>query len=246
MRPSGKLKHDALVEALVDIRFETPQSIPEELVIGRLADREQWSSWNMRRLPTSEIPSAIRQVEAGLKYQATVELTDPENRAAVKIGANILSIHLLAPYPGWSEFKSRIEEALTDLFKRLPGVRIVRLGLRYVNAFEAERHGIIGVEDLDLQVLLAGEDLGPSINLNFRKDRSENHAIMTKVASVDFVHGKLSKSATVIADIDVFTPREYSESNHSSVMKWIEQAHDFEKDSFFALLTDSQIKELSE
>lgn len=246
MRPSGKLKHDALVEALVDIRFETPQAIPEELVIGRLADREPWPSWNMRRLPTSEIPFAVRQVEQGLKYQATVELREPENRAAVKIGANILSIHLLAPYPGWSEFKSRIEEALTDIFKRLPGVRIVRLGLRYVNAFEAERHGISSIEDLNLQVLLAGEDLGSSINLNFRKDRSNDHAIMTKVASVDFVQGKLSKSATVIADIDVFTPREYSEANQSEVMRWIEQAHDFEKDSFFALLTDSQIKELSE
>lgn len=246
MRPSGKLKEDALIEALIDIRFEVPQDVPEELVIGRLADREPWSSWSMKRLPSSEIPSAIRRVDQNLKYQASVELRDPDNHTAVKIGSNVLSIHRLLPYPGWSEFRPRIEEALSDLFRKIRGVRIVRLGLRYVNAFEAERHGIRSVEDLDLRILLAGEDLGPSINLNFRKDRSDEHAVMTRVASVDFVHGQLPKSATVIADIDVFTPREYSEDDTKRAMAWIEQAHEFEKDSFFALLTDSQTEALSE
>lgn len=246
MRPSGKLKDDALIEALIDIRFEVPQDFPEELVIGRLVDREPWSSWTMRRLPSSEIPSAIRRTDENLRYQASVELRGPGNQTAVKIGSNVLSMHCLVPYPGWNEFRSKIEEALLDLFRKFHGVRISRLGLRYVNAFEAERHGIASVEDLDLRIILSGEDLGPNINLNFRKACSESHAVMTRVASADFVRGQLPKTSTVIADIDVYTPGDYSEDDPNRIMEWVDQAHEFEKDSFFALLTESQIEALSE
>ena len=67
-----KLKHDAIVEALVEIRFDA-STIPEVL-LGRLADHEPWKGFDQRRLPAYEIPAPIRQADANLRYNPWFEL----------------------------------------------------------------------------------------------------------------------------------------------------------------------------
>src|SRR2546426_10312114 len=101
-----KLKNDALVEALLEIRFDTP-TIPEVL-LGRLADHAAWKGFQQRRLPIAEIPAAIRQTDRNLRYSPLFELADPERNRLVRIGEHVLSYNQLRPYVGWTVFSAEL------------------------------------------------------------------------------------------------------------------------------------------
>jgi uncharacterized protein (TIGR04255 family) len=101
-----KLKDDAIVEALVELRFETAD-IPE-LTIGRLADHSLWADFSRSRTPIADLPAALRQSDVNLKYQATLELKELNGLRLVKIGTNVVSLHNISRYIGWKQgFQAR-------------------------------------------------------------------------------------------------------------------------------------------
>src|SRR5688572_6634063 len=91
-----KLKHDAIVEALLEVRFQTT-TIPEVL-FGRLADYAPWKGFTQVRLPAYDLPALMRQADPNLRFQPLFELRDEQNKQAVRLGGRVLSYHKLAPY----------------------------------------------------------------------------------------------------------------------------------------------------
>lgn len=241
-----KLKEDAILEALCELRLQAPPNIPEEVVIGRLIDCGPWKDWQLKRLPNSDIPYAIRQAEEGLRYQPTVELRKDGGDRLVKVGPSSFSYHFVGNYPGWDVVKRELDEAVEALFLRISGLTVKRLGLRYVNGMDSERHRVNSVADLDLSVCVGGETVESSLNLNFARVSSDVHTVMTRVASKEFVKGQLGGSVSTVIDIDVFTPSSFESSDQNQIKGWVEQAHDFEKDAFFALLSDEHVDYLRE
>ncbi len=72
----AKLTHDAIVEALVELRFDMPtQSLPDIFFV-RLADNPTWKEFERRMLPAFGIPPQVRQSDANLRYQPYLELVD--------------------------------------------------------------------------------------------------------------------------------------------------------------------------
>lgn len=56
-----------------------------------------------------------------------------DDRALVGFGENVLSVHVLAPYPGWDSFRRRIESALDQVRAvRDPG-SVVEVAVRYID-----------------------------------------------------------------------------------------------------------------
>src|SRR2546427_129180 len=109
----AKLKQDAIVEAIFEIRFDT-STIPEVL-LGRLADYAPWKAFEQRRLPAYEIPDPVRQVDPNLRYTPVFELQHAAGQRSVRIGAHVLSYHQLAPYVGWPAFKPELIRAIQGL-----------------------------------------------------------------------------------------------------------------------------------
>jgi hypothetical protein len=73
-----KLKHDAIVEAAFEARIDAdPASVPE-ILFGRLADTAEWRGFTQRRLPTADIPAALRRADPNLRYQPAIDLIHPE------------------------------------------------------------------------------------------------------------------------------------------------------------------------
>jgi hypothetical protein len=91
-----KLKNDAIIEALFEIRFDM-ESVPE-LLYGRLADHSGWRSLEQRRLPAYDIPAPMRQVDENLRYQPVFELNDSARNSSIRIGPQVLSFHQRQPY----------------------------------------------------------------------------------------------------------------------------------------------------
>ncbi|MEP1216448.1 MAG: TIGR04255 family protein [Marinobacter sp.] len=241
-----KLKEDAILEALCDVRLQAPSNIPEEVLIGWLIDCGSWKDWQLNRLPNSSIPYPIRHAEEGLRYQPTVELRKPSGDRLVKIGPYSFSYHIIGNYPGWDVFKRELDEAVDAVFDRIKGLSVNRLGLRYINGMDSERHQVNSVADLDLSVCVGGENVSSALNLNFVKVATDVHTVMTRIASKEFVKGQMGSHVSTVIDVDVFTPASFEANERNQIKDWIEKAHDFEKDAFFACLMEEHIDSLRE
>jgi uncharacterized protein (TIGR04255 family) len=240
-----KLKHDAIVEALLEIRF-TSATVPE-ILFGRLADFDSWKGLQQNRLPASELPEMLRQVDPNLRYQPVLELRDLKSARSIRIGPHVLSYHQLAPYIGWATFKPQLENAIVALFSRTEGTRIQRLGFRYINAVAADLHGIRRVADLDLRIDVAGEPAPDDVNLNFKVDLPDEAQCTVRVATPAFASGNLPANTTAIIDVDVFTRDPLrAKLDEAAVKKWIEFAHEQEKEQFFRLFKRETIEALEE
>jgi uncharacterized protein (TIGR04255 family) len=240
-----KLKHDAIVEATFEVRFDSEISSVAEVLLGRLADNPTWNGFTQRRLPAADIPAGLRRVDPNLRYQAAIELVSPTSDRRVGIGPQNLSFSRVAPYPGWDEkFGAEVEEVADILFRIVPKISVTRLGLRYVNALRSDLHGITGIESLDLKISLGAEALTQKLNVNYSVQVSADTLCTVRIASVDLAQGGIPENTTVIADLDVYTDDGYQTSDSTKVKAWCAAAHRAEKLNFFRLLTSETIKHL--
>ena len=245
----GKLKHDAIVEAVFEMRFRvttTPEILPE-ILFGRLAEYDPWRSLTQRRMPFYGVPAAAREANPNLRYQPFFELIDSEKPTRfVRIGPQVLSYHRVAPYIGWERFHPELEQAIDGLFEKSYGLTIERLGIRYMNALRSDIHGIRSISDLDMKLQVAGDIVSGNVNVNFTTAASEQTDCTVRVATTEFVQGDLPTNTSVYVDIDVFTKPGFETNDSADVKTWVVTAHANEKEQFFRLLTEDTIQSLKE
>ena len=146
-----RLRDDALVEAICEFRFECREVT--EIVIGRLSDNAEWSSYSVERLPSSSIPSAIRENDPNLRFEPTLQLRSEDGRYLAKIGGRVISFHNVQSYCGWEQFQPKLNALIDFIFSRLTELSITRIGFRYVNALTPERHKIANLNELNLSLM---------------------------------------------------------------------------------------------
>ncbi len=230
-----RITPDAIIEALVEMRFET-SDLPE-IVVGRLIDAAHWMDYAQSRLPTADIPQAMRESDAELRFQPVLELRRQDGLRAVKLGGRVLSYHITTSYPGWAAFQREIREVVEHIYQKTRGVSFVRLGFRYINLFYPEKHFIHGIGDTNLAVSLQGEKITSSLNLNYVK-KDGPHSMTVRIATPDVVVGTLAPGFTLLCDIDLSTTDTRLPTNIDDTMAWIDRAHDLEKAEFFRLIPE--------
>jgi len=238
-----KLKNDAIVEAVVELRFES-QGLPE-VFIGRFIDHRNWSAWTQRQLPAYNLPAQVRALDPNLQIAPTIELADNENKTVLRIGPSIVSFHRQAPYIGWEKFKPELERVTARLFEVTKDVTIKRLGLRYLNALRPDLHGIGALTDLDIKMTVSEEVIAKAANLNFTTPVGRDSCCTVRIATPDLVVG-IPAGTSVFIDVDVSTNPGFTTKEKTVADEWIEFAHSQEKIEFFRLFTKSTIDNLRE
>src|SRR5258708_9632891 len=95
-----KLKNDAIIEALLELRFDVGASLPE-LYYARLSELPQWKSFQQLRLPAYEIPPAMRAAEPNLRFAPVLQLAELSDSPRIaKMGPHVLSYHQATAYSG--------------------------------------------------------------------------------------------------------------------------------------------------
>lgn len=150
-----RIDPDAIIEALVEFRFEHSE-LPE-LVLGRLLDAQCWEGYTQTRLPTADIPQPLREVDPNLLYQPFVELQKVGADRVAKIGGHVLSYHVVRQYPGWTACRVEIEKTLGDVITKLKSSKFSRIGLRYINAFWPNKHFVRGLADTNIVIKVDGQ-----------------------------------------------------------------------------------------
>jgi uncharacterized protein (TIGR04255 family) len=132
-----KYKNPPIVEALCEFRFE-PREAWNLTVPGLVfqALREVYDGQ----------PKERRTFEAGIKLEgpdisvrhavAAVQVPDKNNTKLLSIGPDVLSIHVMRPYPNWEGFKPLIESGLKAYAEVTKPAGIRRIGVRYINRLE--------------------------------------------------------------------------------------------------------------
>ncbi len=124
----NKLKDDAIVEALFEVRFNSNDV--GEVIIGRLSDSDFLNGFTTKRLGAADIPISISESNPTLRFNPTLEARSEDERTAIRIGSHVLSYHAYDPYPGWDNFGDKLKNLTSVLFEKSTDLKIERLGLR--------------------------------------------------------------------------------------------------------------------
>lgn len=241
-----KLKSDAILEALLEIRFEPPATAVAEIMVGRLADTPDWKGFNSVRLPMADIPAPMRLADPNLRYLPSIELVSGDGSVSVRVGPNVIAYSRRGNYPGWAVFDRELKVVVGRLYDVLPNVRVSRLGLRYINALRTDLHQVGSVDDMAISASVSGEKITDSLNLNFKTRVGTEFETMSRIATVDMAEGNIPEFATIIVDVDVYTGGDFSKADAAAVTNWVDGAHRFEKESFFKALGADATERLRE
>jgi uncharacterized protein (TIGR04255 family) len=237
-----KLKSDAIVEAIFELRFEG-LAVPE-LYYGRMADHPLWKGFTVNDMPFRQLPAAMR-VDPNMRYLPALELAAAD-RTALRLGPYSLAYHHLAPYVGWELFKPRLAKVVDSLFDTAQGITVQRIGLRYLNVLTSSAHRIDSFEDLDIELLDADGPINSNLNINFIRRPSTSTSCAVRIATPEFAQPQLPPGTRVVVDIDVYTEPGFSTNDRAVIGQWTEEAHGYEKSAFFQLLKQSAIDDLTE
>lgn len=236
-----RIDPDAIVEALIEIRFDLG-TFPE-IFLGQVLTSA--SSLRLRpvRLPGADLPQAAKDSDPNLRYQPAYQLEGEGE--LVRVGSNVLSIHRLPPYCGWDQFLSRSVEILQACWEGCGQPTVSQCGLRYINALRSDLHGVRSIDDLNLDVSVAGESI-VDVTVSYVDDADSNSRALVRVASHSHVTGQLPENATFVVDVDVQSKSAEKMTDVSALTKWLHAAHALEKRLFFNLLPNRIVEGLKE
>ena len=175
----------------------------------------------------------------GFQVAQFVQFVQTDGCAFVQLAPNVLSIHHLAPYSGWSTFQPLIERVWGAYVSEAKPEGIARIGLRYVN---------------DLRIINA-DPLNPEAYLNFYPhigselpqdyiDASMSVLFVEGVDSLEALRAQFStlripeeKRATLALDLDCFSS-DKAQIGLSDALSRVEQFHERVRAVFEACITD--------
>ncbi|MCA9585831.1 MAG: TIGR04255 family protein [Myxococcales bacterium] len=239
MADRRKYKNPPIDEALCEFRFAPGQewdlTIPGRLH-GAVKDEYAGKPRNLFQAQLQVAGNAPPAV-AWNQNVSMVQLTDVAGTHLLTVGPDLLSVHILRPYPenGWEVFRPMIERAFEQYVAVAQPAGLMRLGIRYINRVEVPER--TAKSDKYFKCLPAAVDGLPQ-NLQAFMHRAEyayedGVRLITTFATVD---GPPDKSSFVL-DLDVVL--EAGESRPlGDALKLVDDLRQRERDAFEALITD--------
>lgn len=235
-----KLKKEPLADAIFEIRFAS--AIPGSNIIpGALASRLQTDDLRFERLPASDIPSRVRDMDPILRAQPLMRMHWRES-FFILIGDTTLSLACKIPYPGWRGehgFRAHILQLIEHVTEGSLIQSIERYSLKYTGVIDgkdlAEQ---IGRFEVDLRLgdfRLKAEPF--SIRVEIR-DRELLHVVQLAAPATVTLSDGTTRTGTLV-DIDGICEHKNSDLKQFSqeLPDKIERLHTRDKERFFNLLT---------
>ena len=239
-----KLRDAPIVEAMFEARFSSQEA--PELLVGKLVGNPQWQGYQTNRLATADIPLPVRSSQPNLAFAPTFEIHNAAKVRLIRVGHNILSYHILGPYPGWGVAGQEINQTIDHLFRTVPQLNLRRLGFRYVNLLTESRHFVPSVTELELKCSVRGDTLAPPLTISYRRTHGAKHISQVALATPEYVEGPpgLLGDFTTMVDVDIFTPEGCNIGDLDATKAWAVEAHDILKVEFFRLIPKETLEKL--
>lgn len=229
-----------LREAIFELRFVPATPTAGDLLLGVLHSFLKKEYPEVLALPMANVPRNIRDQNPDLKYQPSHRLIGGPH--SVQIGDYSVLLGTIE-YPGWDNFKLRIESLIDALNQTGFVKQIERFSFKYINLIEAAKSEK-QLPLLNLKIELTG--MAPNeIGFLLRSECSEGK-FTTIFQIAPNVSIKIPPKNTEISGlmIDVDTISNVGNElwmNHASIL---EEGHLVAKKNFLSLLTKSTLERL--
>lgn len=225
-----KLENDPIVDAIIEVRFETKMNpnVVFALIYGKV--REKFDGKKVLSLPFSQMPPDIIRQDPALKYKPLYRIEGDE--CSLQIGAQMIALSSKVPYIGWDRFSTMFYEIVNLCFECFD--KVSRLGLRYINFFEGDISNKININ------FSLSEKYEPS-RLNIQAEVVDNDIPSTLQYTPNAVW---QDKAGAVIDIDTFISYKESSPGLKELFSDIESVHICEKKVFCSLLKDDFLLEL--
>ena len=125
-----------IVEAVVELRFAPGVAWTDALLAAVVEQLRKGYPGASQRRNQFELQAHVQGdavATAGRVSLHQVMLPSDDGKAIVGVGENLLSVHVLAPYPGWASFLPRVREAL-GIYRELARPEgLLLVGVRYID-----------------------------------------------------------------------------------------------------------------
>src|SRR3989339_713656 len=199
-----RLRKEPLLEAIWEIRFTSDRESVAELLPGLIYKAIDIEFPKIERLPAADLPSAIVQQDAKLRYVPTKRLEG--SPYSIQIGEHVVSLSCRRPYTGWGNFETKIME-LAEILKATSLVtRPERFSLKYIDIISLTESP--SLKPLRVVVKLGAHDLTRN-HVQLRTELRENAFlhIVQIVSSAQAVLSTGERFEGLLLDIDTICQR---------------------------------------
>lgn len=230
-----------IVEAVIDFRL-SPAVLRGDLLEALKSALGSRYGGTDQDQDLIEVTAALRpgEISTSARRQAHVTfLRSVDGLRLIGCGDGMLSVHVLAPYPGWESFIEQAEEAITALPKAAANEPLRSVAVRYIDRISLPAEGL-GFEDF-LTIMPPRHHPMPAALVGFHvtthsKDPDETVATLT-LASAPRAPGK---DPAVIFDLTLLRVGEpLCESFQTAAWRAIvDDLHVRQREIFEASITD--------
>jgi uncharacterized protein (TIGR04255 family) len=212
-----------IVEAVCEIRFDP--IVPAEAVFGMAYSKIQSHVGNPIATPLAGLAAQLLN-DPNLRFQPHYRFES--KNYLVQLGPQVFSVVTVGAYPGWPKFSTKVRDVMHAFFSAGVLDKISRLGLRYINFFDA--HDIY--KNIDLEIKFEGTTVdGRETTFSTILADEFNHHV--QIRKDNFMVAQPDHKGSII-DIDSFALAPKTDLKNFD--KLIEVAHSEEKQIFFGLL----------
>lgn len=229
-----------IIQAVAEFRFAGGPEESGAILLGLLYSQFRDKFPKMERLPLAEVPAGIRRVDPSMRFAPTFRLSDAD-RCGVLIGDHVLSVYVMEPYPGWSEFQPLISSVWNVAQNSGVVSNIERMSVKYINLLAAK------AGDDHLKQTNIRFELGPfsvaSRPFQLRTELSDRGliAIVEVAAQAKATVPKGGERVGLVLDIDVVKNGPIADF-WKVYPQLLEGVHAYEKEVFFSLVNPKTLE----
>lgn len=231
MNTPKRLKRNPIIDAIAEVRFTS--SIPSDAIIGLVYENVKDVFGQPKSLPILQIPTALREKDANLRYQPCYRFDKPGN--VLLVGPHNIALSTV-PYTDWGEATPLLSELLTKADEIKLFQSVDRVGLRYVNFFE----GLNILEHTTLSIEVNNKSIaGRSIVLR-TEDEVDGFKVITNLTNRAESSIAGEKKDGSLLDIDIVKDRPEIRGTpfRSQLLRLFTDANQVADDAFFGLVKE--------
>jgi uncharacterized protein (TIGR04255 family) len=234
-----KYEKPPVIEAVCEFRF-TSETKWDVTIPGLMYEKVSANYPNKEQRIIQEVEiskTASREIQHKIHTRERIHFLAEDRKSFIQVSPHLLAINRLKPYPTWTEFKPKIDDAFHKLTGIIDVKGLQRIGLRYINRIE-----IPGVPtELDnyfdfrpflgrnLPQNMTGFILECELPFNSQQD-------LCRVRLTNAVAEKSDRNAYIL-DLDYFVTQSKAVSVDDA-LQWVEEAHQQVEEIFEGCIND--------
>lgn len=235
-----KITPDPIVEAVIEIRFDSKAYVEQLLTVILNKYPEKNSSLN--KLPINEIPEYVRESDPELRYKPLYQLSVDNEKYVILVGPRILAISAAkgkTGYIGWSDFYKEFDELFKHSLLNHDVEKIVRIGMRYINFFDSKDFWNNILLNISPEVFVQGNKVLLKV-----ENTKEKFNTSIQIATNTKVRKRGNNEEGSIIDIDISINEEKANLDKTQIESLIQEMHLGIKTNFFGILKPEYLETL--